>query len=955
MPTIVTPQVLVYQDFQIVPTEMSAPLRAHISGPNAMLHRYSDATEKISISVGAYDPLNDDNYLWPGRTAGGLVDLDSVRLFIDDALLRYFTDPINSGSTIAPVANKKNWIRSDTLAFRTNGAYLRSAGFYDRDVAIGDVVYLRGISDPDDACLEVELWTTVAGFASETVIGTVDDCEPDLYNPATQSADCTVAPAIAQDGITMTADSTAYDGLPSGYISDVYTIEVTASSVVGCAAARLRVTTASGADNQEEVTPGSWGVATAIGTRGLTVTFTQAVDEELTVGQIWTVSVLQAYERTCCQAGGTYTGAADDTYIVRVTKGGNWAASPEITVTTSKGLDASGPTIVTGQSVAIPIGTQGLTISFGGCELDSIAGEPSGLPLTLPVGVGGYDMTDEQASISLSDILTGLRYGDQFYVHVTGQGTGRVSTLILQDDLPTAMRSVSDLDLDLYIRKDIEVTENRLSDPPNVNYEKETTQLVSKAGITAYDASYTDSSVPLAMPVLGGDVYIEYREWLPTKADAVYTIEDVASLDDVPGPLDPENPLKWGIFRALQNANGTAIKYTAVADPDDLDSWQDVIERVDGRNDMYNFVPLTFDTEVLNLFAAHVATESSPEAGNWKAMFGALQAASSKLIVGQSTAAQQLLHPTSTDGEVVLATLEDNPDATSIQYTLLSAGSNAGFITYGVRAGDIVRFIFTIDAWGTASYSEFTVDSVLSNNTLLLLEDYGAAVNSAQKVEIWRTLTKAEVVDDLQSQAQTFNSSRVCMVWPDYVGTAGVTQEGYFLTAALAGLVSGVLPHQPLTNVEVAGFDDFARTRQFFSNSQLNDLTDGGVWICTTDNNGTPYTRHALTTDVTDLNRREEMIRRNVDSISYVFLNLLRPYIGRCNATPSMVNLLEHEINTIIDTLKTNGTTAQLGSQLIDGSIAQIKIHDLLRDRIYVVLNLTVPAPLNHIELHLVI
>ena len=127
------------------------------------------------------------------------------------------------------------------------------------------------------------------------------------------------------------------------------------------------------------------------------------------------------------------------------------------------------------------------------------------------------------------------------------------------------------------------------------------------------------------------------------------------------------------------------------------------------------------------------------------------------------------------------------------------------------------------------------------------------------------------------------------------------------------------------------------------------------MWIVTEDRDGTPHTRHALTTDNLDLNRREEMIRRNVDSMSYLFLRRLRPYIGRTNATPSMVRRLEYEVTRIIDFFKNNGKTVELGSQLIDGTIRTLRIHPLLRDRIEIVLDLVVPAPLNNIELHLVV
>jgi hypothetical protein len=155
--------------------------------------------------------------------------------------------------------------------------------------------------------------------------------------------------------------------------------------------------------------------------------------------------------------------------------------------------------------------------------------------------------------------------------------------------------------------------------------------------------------------------------------------------------------------------------------------------------------------------------------------------------------------------------------------------------------------------------------------------------------------------------------------------------------------------------VEVAGFDDYSRSYKYFNETQLNRLAEAGTWIVTEDKDGTPFTRHALTTDNLDLNRREEMIRRNVDSMSYLFLRRLRPFIGRTNAQPGMVARLKYEVTAVIDFLSSNGYTEELGSQLISGSIRKLQIHPLLKDRIEIVLDLVVPAPLNNIELHLVV
>lgn len=943
------PSVQITQVFTQSATEPTEPLRACIVGPNAILHRYTDATEKETIYVGQYDHVVDTCYSWPERSAGGVVDQEYVRVFLDNALLLYYEDLAgnNTGGrgTVTPVAGFANRVQSSTVNYRSNGAsFPRSGLLFDRDVTIGDVAYVRGVEDPEGDCIVHELWTSVAGFVTSTTNDVVGAATTDSGNAQTQAASSSISQtAGAVNCVTATVDgSTDYDGLAAGYPCETYTIEVVRSSIAGCGAARLRVTSASGTDNVDEVIPEAFGTPTAIGTRGLYIDFSldsgscsssasaaEVANDDFVIGQTWEVEICQAFEEVCAASGGDYAGLQDDTYIVEVTKGGVWGDLPEITVTTIKGLDFSGPTTVSAADVAIPIGSQGVTITFEDCV----------------------------------DPITGLNKGDKFYIACQTGANGPVRTLILRHDLPDELAAVGDLDLRLYIKKDIEVTENRLSDPPNVNYTMEATQICLNAGITAYDPTWTNNGVELALPVHGGPaetskIYIHYREWSDDLVDQLNFASSVADLDDIPGQLDEDNPLKWGVYRALQNSNSARVAYISVPDnTDNLDAYQDAIARVDGRDDIYNFVPLTYNREVINLFVTHANVESGPERSNWKAVVCALQGKTTKMVVGQSSAADQELSPTSTDGEIVLAKLLDNPNATGTQYTKLTVpAANANFITYGVRSGDIVRYLYSIDGFGNETYTEFIVDSVLAENSLLLQAGHTSAINVAQKIEIWRTLNRTEVKDDLIDQAQGYGSRRVVAIWPDRPATAGNVQAGYFLAAAIAGLASGVVSNQGLTNLEVSGFDNLTSyTTDYFTDAQLTEMSNGGVWIVTEDRNGTPITRHAVTTDTSDLKVREEMIRRNLDSISYLFVNALRPYIGKANATPTLLERLNFIITSNIDLLTGPFVSPDLGPRLLSGEIAVLRIHPLAADRIEIVLNLTLPAPLNEVQLYLVV
>ena len=297
--------------------------------------------------------------------------------------------------------------------------------------------------------------------------------------------------------------------------------------------------------------------------------------------------------------------------------------------------------------------------------------------------------------------------------------------------------------------------------------------------------------------------------------------------------------------------------------------FRSVLDRLRGRDDIYNLVPMTFDKQVQDLFAAHISDESNEVANNWKGGFFAIPSRPTVMKVGEGAPVAGVSGAVIADP--VLAIVEDDPNATNTQYTRLRVTEGSGyFITNEVQPGDIVRYAYNVDGFGETQYSEYVVDEVLSEDSLLLYTGLDAAVTTPQRVEIWHNLNRNELADDIATRAGSFGNRRVCAVWPDRVGSGGVMQDGYYLAAALAGLASGVVPHQGLTNVEVSGFDDYTRSYKMFNETQLNRMAEAGVWIVTEDRDGTPYTRHALTTNNLDLNRKEEMIRRNVDSISYL-------------------------------------------------------------------------------------
>jgi hypothetical protein len=924
MATYVLPQVLVFQEFEQNAEVDQQPLNAFVFGGHAFLLRYSDTDEKVLSSLGMYDhvgALVDGDYKtcysWPERPAGADIDTTYTKLYIDNALLRYFHDTSNTATKEA--ANK---IRLPSHALIDNPAepdtYPRNAAFYDRDAEIGDAVKIVGDDglggDPET------LYTYIRGFEADEVAATIDATPTaDAANEVTQilSTTDTPDPDNSGDATIDSVDATSYDGHPDGDLDEVYTIEVIqASTGSDATTGRLRVTSASGRDDDASVTPAAFGSPTAIGARGATVTW-DALSTEFTLGDIWTVEVHQAFTAPTTAAAGTYTGDTDRTYIVEVTSGGLFAASPTITVTTTDGTDFSGPTIVTASATAVAVGTKGVTIAFTG---------------------------------------TALSLGDRYYIETTAATDGSYKTLVLGHNIQADIDD--NFEVSLYIKKDIEVGEQHVAVDGQYNWEQSDTEFCAFAGIQAYDDSYTDEGEPVALDVITeedwddtNEMYLEYRAWRNDLADTVRAIDDVADLDDaISGDLTPDNPLKWGVYKALQNSNGQEVKYMAVEDPDNgTTGWISVLDEIEERTDVYGLVPLTRDATVLGLIQAHVDAQSTETAGRWRVAWFNLEIDSVIVIASDAN---------SVDSGVILATTEDDPDTSGTQYTLLKVPDNNGlFVTNGVVAGDIVRYQYTTDMFGEITYSEYVIDEVVNESTLLLQTGTTVAESTPRKVEVWRNLSVQEQAEEIASTAGNWANRRIRAIWPDEFEGDGVTQEGYFLCCCLAGLVSGVVPQQGLTNLEIAGVTGVPRTTELFNRSQLDEMAVNGTWIVTQDpRSGEVYSRHALSTaDYENIDFREEMVTRNVDSISYYLQDTFAPYIGISNVTPSMLDIIEAETNAAIQFLRAANFTPRLGGQLIEAAITDLRISPVFKDRIILSLDLTIPYSLNNLEVHLLI
>jgi hypothetical protein len=911
------PQVLFYEDFPTVASSGVQPLQACVVGPHAQLVRYGQGAEKPLGSLGPYVGYQDTLYPWPNLATGGIVDSAFVKLFADNARLVFYSklQGIGSAVTVPGGATNRNRVRiAGAAGFVATADHARLAGLYGRDVRLGDRVRVEGSVSGNAYSAD----SYVIGFDGTQDSASVGSSTADSNNAATQAASVTIIQLSGTVNCnSVLIDATNYNGLVAGFLHETYTITVIQNSVGGdLSTALLRVKSASGLDDANNVVPAAAGSYVDVGNRGLRVAINQTNGPcDLIAGQVFQAVVNQVFSATSVTSGGAYLGASDDTLVVSVTRGGllaesNPAKKPQITVTTVRGLDSSGPTTVTATGTNIPVGTKGVTIQ-------------------LPNGT------------------TGLCKGDQFYIPVTAAKLGVINTLILANALPSALQSATDLNLYLYTQKDVEVPINRAGFDPLVNYAVDDAGVTVKSGIVLYDPAFVDdggAQIPLTL--LDTALFVQYRAWLPSLAGTPRSISDVGNIDAIAGALDADNPLKYAVSKALLGANGTSVVYISVADPASPASWAAAIKELVGRADVYDIAPLTYDPAILSLFVAHVSDQSSPEKARPRRLVLGLKPTLAKPLVGPTT---------SSDGEIVLATLADDADTAGTQYTFLNIpADNAKFITNGVLPGDEVRFNYGV-SFGQTTYKSYVVSRVLSETSLLLRTGAATPAGVPQRVEVWHALNTSELVDDLVAQAGAYGDKRVIAVWSDLIGLNPPTIESYHLAAAVAGQMAGVLPHQGLSNVTLSGFADVVRDHGLLNSDEVAKLCGNGVWLVSRDSgvqSNAVITRLGTTTSPTTILEREEMVQRNVDSMKRYLVDRLSAFLKGTNVTPSSTSMIRVEIDAAHNYLKSSGFTQALGGQLIDARLDAFRVHTVFPDRYVINVTWTIPVPLNTIEFH---
>ena len=607
--------------------------------------------------------------------------------------------------------------------------------------------------------------------------------------------------------------------------------------------------------------------------------------------------------------GGAYTGTSNITYILTVVRSGGLFGDAGVTVNncalisvTSTNIDSS-PT-VNALTTAIPVGSYGLTATFAD-HITMVAGDVYTIPVTVTASgaVHTIQTADGLDILSSSGITISL--------------FETLSTLAV----PQLASTVGDI----------------------ANWSTTSSALTLNQNIVVTNPLLTSGSIQVPLPIVSANVFIEHRDLLTT---------NTASLDSVPyatdvaaklGTVDVDNTLAQGVYDAALTSNGASVYFIGVAS-NDLAGYNQALQVAAATNVPYSLVPLTFDNDVKTAVISQVNSLSTPQQAKWRIAWVSTPVALTSTLYG--------LKPDTTSWT---ATVSADPLAVGTVYSLVGV-TGATFITDGVRSGDSLLINFRLDINGNTIYDTYTVGSVRTQSTLVVTTPFNAAVTIATKVEVVRNFTKTEQATNLAAISSGYANRRVRNVFPDTFVSGNVTKSGYFLAASLAGLRSGVTPHQGLTNVAVLGPTDVSKTISYFTQDQLNIMAGAGTWIVTqTAVGATPFTRHQLTTDTSSLKTQEDSITTNVDSISYGLQREVSPYLGVYNVNPGSIILIKDAIDAECTYFMTETYTVQAGNQLNGYTINKLAPSATFADRIEASISLDAPNPINNETLTLLV
>lgn len=440
-----------------------------------------------------------------------------------------------------------------------------------------------------------------------------------------------------------------------------------------------------------------------------------------------------------------------------------------------------------------------------------------------------------------------------------------------------------------------------------------------------------------------GVLYPEFRvQVIPADVDEeMFMVRNDDEVQQYFGTIAPDNELAYACSCALRGAAGREV-YALRTRGTDVDAFMAAVKKTEADTYVYSFAPITTDYKVMKAVVDFNYAMSEPDVKHWR-----------RTIVGVEFPGAYILAKDDFDDKILKANLVYYNGGFNLIQLNKSVNFSFKEIAYEgadakLNPGDLIQF---------GAGQKYPIKAVISDRELLLAEDYRAPLQQVP-IKLWKADTPANNAEYITGIARRFNTRRALVVWTDRGTTIDdddtIVVPNKFLAAEIAGLSSAVVPQQGITHSEITSIRKATRMYTQYTQLQLDDIASQGVLIVTQDTKETPcYIRHQLTTEMDKGNLYwEDSCTRNIDNISYAIVDVIDPFIGRANVTPSALRKLKADIEAKLNEFMLDSPNDLIGPSLINWDTLIVKQDEKFLDRVNVWVNLYLPLPMNNIRMY---
>ncbi len=496
---------------------------------------------------------------------------------------------------------------------------------------------------------------------------------------------------------------------------------------------------------------------------------------------------------------------------------------------------------------------------------------------------------------------------------------------------------------------------------------------------------------PDGIPVTGkATMYAEYKALrldVSPKATTpgILVFNSATEVADQIGPISADNPLAMSLYLGFLNSPTSQLFALGVGEtsenaPDGtVEGYEAALDLLE-KFDVYGIAPLTHDLSVHQLLSTHVSELSNSGKKERIAMVcPKLPTEESSTLITTGTGVTVAKQSAGVWNFVF--------DETVNIPSLLDGAKDANGATINVGVGTIFTANQGVYLTRTGDPFRYLVTQVVSANTVQVktsaqaydedagpgtggnddayymdkdtkLDDFPATGETVTmqvrqaKIDATTNAGKLKQMEALSSMASSYLNRRLFLIEPENIGTTldglEVIVPGYYAATSVAAMVGQYSVATPFTNLPMNGFTRPSGSSDRFTEQQMATAAAGGVYWIIQDTIGQPlFSRHQLSTDMSNTKTKELSVVKSVDLVAKKLRAVLRPKIGRNNITKGLITELTLLINGVLK--------RSAGTDVADAKLRTLGVVDNTLDELAVTVDITPYYPANKITVTIVI